>query len=414
MDYEDLIMALKNGGVPPEGANELCVGREKEIKEFQYLLKKVDQGKAITRFINGEFGSGKSFFLKYIEEMAYKDDFVVSKVTLGGNVPFNKIEIVYRNIVKNLRCKTGTSLEHIIEKWITHLKMMSYQQTDDPFKQNSVVKDNLLSELESARTHSNPFVVAIENYYDATNAGDQETANYAQAWLRGDSNIPYTYKRRFGVKGDVDRENAFKFIEALAAFVKSIGYSGLVVLIDEAEHILSLHTKKIRDVSYDYIRRIYDDCNENILKNTLFVFAGTTDFFDDLRRGVPSHIPLNERINENVLDTTHSDMRKPVIKLEGFKKEELTRLAERLMAIHEQVYDWNGTERIGPVLGSIVDMHESNAELFGGQVRPREFIQAFLGVLDTVQQNPQKLTTNESILDLFKQEEDTEIDEDDW
>lgn len=414
MDYEDLIMALKNGSVPPSGADEIRIGREKEIEEFRYLLKKVKEGKAITRFVNGEFGAGKSFFLKYLEEMAYKNDFVVSKVTLGGNIPFNKIDVVYRNIVKNLRCKTGTSLEHIIEKWITHHRMMAYQQTNDPFKQNSIIKDNMRSELEAARAESNSFVAAIENYYDATNSGDHETANYAQAWLRGDSNIPFTYKRKFGVKGDVDRENAFKFIEALAAFVKSIGYSGLVVLIDEAEHILSLHTKKIRDVSYDYIRRIYDDCNENILKNTLFVFAGTTDFFDDLRKGIPSHIPLNERINENVLDTTHSDMRKPVIKLEGFKKDELTELAENLISIHEQVYQWNCAERIEPVLSSIVDIHESNAELFGGQVRPREFIQAFLGVLDTVQQNPQELKTSESIIDLFKQEEEQEIDEDDW
>jgi len=413
MDYEDLMMALKNGGVPPVGAYELCIGREKEIAEFQYLLQKVDEGKAITRFIKGDFGSGKSFFLKYIEEMAYKKDFVVSKVTLGGNIPFNKIEIVYRNIVKNLRCKTGTSLDHIIEKWITHLKMMAYQQTNDPFKQNSIIKDNMRSELESARSYSNSFVAAIENYYDATNSGDHETANYAQAWLRGDSNIPYTYKRKFGVKGDVDRENAFKFIEALAAFVKSIGYSGLIVLIDEAEHILSLHTKKIRDVSYDYIRRIYDDCTENILKNTLFIFAGTTDFFDDLRKGTPSHIPLNERIDERIHDNNHPDMRKPVIKLEGFQKEELTELAERLMLIHEQVYNWNGTERIRPILGDIVNIHELNAELFG-EVRPRDFIQAFLGVLDTVQQNSQELNSNESILELFKQEEEQEIDEDDW
>ena len=413
MDNEDLIMALKNGSVPPTGAREICIGREKEIEEFEYLLKKVNEGKAITRFINGEFGSGKSFFLKYVEEMAYKDDFVVSKVTLGGNVPFNKIEIVYRNIVKNLRCKTGTSLEHIIEKWISHLQMMAIDQTSDPIKQNLIIKENMHSELESARKLSNPFVFAIENYYESIKTGDYETAKYAQAWLRGDSNIPFKFKNKFGVKGDVDRENAFKFLEALSAFLKSIGYSGLVVLIDEAEHILTLHSKKIRDVSYDYIRRIYDDCNENILKNTLFIFAGTTDFFEDLRKGAPSHIPLNERINENILETNHSDMRKPVIKLEGFKKEELITLAERLMVIHEQVYDWNATERIQPVLEGIVDFHESNAELSGGVVRPREFIQAFLSILDTVQQNPKELSTDKSILDLFKQEE-VEFEQDDW
>lgn len=413
MDYEDLIMALKNGSVPPTGVEEIRIGRELEIEEFRYLLKKVNDGKAITRFINGEYGSGKSFFLKNIEEMAFKDDFVVSKVTLGGNVPFNKIEIVYRNIVKNLRCKTGTSLEHIIEKWITHLQMMAYDQTSDPIKQNLIIKENMHSELDSARKHSNPFVVAIEKYHEAIKTGDYETAKYAQAWLRGDSNIPYTIKRKFGVKGDVDRENAFKFLEALAAFLKSIGYSGLVVLIDEAEHILTLHSKDIRDVAYDYIRRIYDDCNENIFKNTLFIFAGSTDFYGDIRKGVPSHLPLYERIHEDVLDPNNPDMRKPLIELEGFKKEELNELAKRLIVLHEQVYDWNCAERIGPILERIVDVHESNAGLTGGKVRPREFIKAFLSVLDTVQQNPEALSSEESILELFEEKE-TEFEEDDW
>ena len=27
---------------------------------------------------------------------------------------------------------------------------------------------------------------------------------YAQAWLRGDSNIPFTEKKKFGVKGDIN------------------------------------------------------------------------------------------------------------------------------------------------------------------------------------------------------------------
>ena len=79
------------------------------------------------------------------------------KLVLVGNVPFNKIEIVYRNIVKNLRCKTGTSLEHIIEKWISHLQMMALDQTSDPIKQNLIIKENMHSELESARKLSNPF-----------------------------------------------------------------------------------------------------------------------------------------------------------------------------------------------------------------------------------------------------------------
>lgn len=268
-------MAMKNGNVPSNGASEVCIGREKEIEEFKYLLKKTGEGKGITKFISGEFGSGKSFFLKVIEEMAFKDNFVVSKITLNRDVPFNKIEVVYKNIAKNLKCKTGTSLEHIIEKWITKLNMMAFNETTDPVKQNLIVTENMQNDLELAREHSNPFVVAIENYQKAMNAGDYETAKYAQAWLRGDSNIPFTEKRKFGVKGDIDRENTFKFLEALAAFIKSIGYSGLVILIDETEYIMNLHTKKLRDTAYNYLRDIYDECNLGKFQNTLFVFAGT-------------------------------------------------------------------------------------------------------------------------------------------
>lgn len=415
MDYEDIIMALKNGNVPSNGAAEICIGRENEIAEFQYLLKKVDEGKAITKFVNGEFGSGKSFFLKVIEEMAFEDNFVVSKVTLSRDVPFNKFEVVYKNIVKSLRCKTGTSLEHIIERWITKLKMMAFEETSDPVKQNLIVNENLHNDLERARKHSNPFAVAIENYHKAMNAGDYETAKYAQAWLRGDSNIPFTEKRKFGVKGDIDRENAFKFLEALAAFLKTIGYSGLVVLIDEAEYMMMLTTKKLRDTAYNYLRDIYDECSLGNFQNTLFVFAGTPQFFEDPKLGVPSYKALSDRI-EDALDTSLKDLRKPVIKLEGFTKDELIEIAGKLMIMHEEVFEWNGSDQISPVLESIVDLHEENAALTGGKVTPRMFVRSFISVLDTVQQNPDEFDTDKDILKVFEEKE-TEFEEefdDDW
>ena len=384
MDYEDIIMALKNGNVPSNGAAEICIGRENEINEFRYLLKKIDEGKAITKFVNGEFGSGKSFFLKVIEEIAFEDNFVVSKVTLSRDIPFNKFEVVYKNVVKSLRCKTGTSLEHIIERWITKLKMMAFEETSDPVKQNLIVNENLHNDLDKARKNENSFTAAIENYNKAMNSADYDTAKYAQAWLRGESNIPFTEKRKFGVKGDINRENAFKFLEALAAFLKTIGYSGLVVLIDETEYTMHLQSKKLRDTAYNYIRDIYDECSLGNFQNTLFVFAGTPQFFDDPKLGVHSYQALSDRI-EDSLDTSLKDLRKPVIKLEGFTKEELIEIAGKLMIMHEEVFEWNGNDKINPVLENIVDLHEENAALTGGKVTPRMFVRSFISVLDTVQ-----------------------------
>lgn len=421
MDYENIIMALKNGTVPAKDAAEICIGREKELDEFKYLLNKITEGKAFTKFVSGEYGAGKSFFLKILEETAFEDNYIVSKVTLSRDVPFNKFEVVYRNIVKTLRCKTGTSLEHVIEKWIMHLKMMAYQQTDDPVKQNLIIRENMHSELENARKHSNPFVVAIENYYDAMNSGDYETAKYAQAWLRGDSNIPFKYKSKFGVKGDIDKENAFKFLEALAAFIRTIGYSGLVVLIDEAEQIMTLQQKKFRDTAYDYIRYIYDECSLENFKYILFVFAGTPEFFEDPKRGTPSYEALGDknigRIQNPLDNTSYQDVRNPIITLEGFNKDQLLEIANNIKLMHSKAFEWDSNQKVNSELvGKIVELHESNAaQLKGGKVSPRQFIRPFISVLDTVHQNPNDLDTDDKIMKLF---EETEIEfdefEDDW
>ena len=48
MDYENILMALKNGNVPESGVKELCIGREKQVNEFEKLLDKVDNKKAIV------------------------------------------------------------------------------------------------------------------------------------------------------------------------------------------------------------------------------------------------------------------------------------------------------------------------------------------------------------------------------
>lgn len=418
MDYESVLMALKNGNVPESGVKDLCIGRERQIEEFENLLNKVNDKKAIVKFINGEFGAGKSFFLKVIEEMAYDENFVVSWISLSNDVPFNKIDVVYKNIVKSLKCKTGTSLSHIIDRWITGLKMMAYEETSDSQKQNQLVQESIHDDLAETREHANAFATAIENYNVLMNEEDYETAEYVKAWLRGDSNIPFTVKRKFGVKGDVNKENAINFLEALSIFVKSIGYSGLVVLIDEAEFTMNLHNTKLRDVAYNYMRDIYDNCNLGKFENSLFVFAATPELFDNQKKGIPSYEALDDRLKD-VLDTDLEDMRKPIFNLKGFGEDDLMDVSAKLISMHAEAYNWNAADKINPVLKDIVKIHIENAGLTGGRVIPRTFIRSFVSILDMVQQNQSHFKDSSEILNVFNDREaelNENIDEfdDDW
>ncbi|MDR3290735.1 MAG: ATP-binding protein [Methanobrevibacter sp.] len=413
MEYEDIIVALKSGNVPAEGVLDICIGRDNELNEFNNLLDKIEQGKAYTKFINGEYGSGKSFFLKVIEEIAMEKNFVVSWITLSNDIPFNKIDVIYKNIANTLKCKTGISLEHIINRWITNIKMMAFEESSNPQEQNDFIEKEINKDLKDVRIHANSIATAIENYYKFSNEGDNVNANYIQAWLRGDPNIPFTIKRKFGVKGDVNKETAFKFLEAMSVFIKSIGYSGLVVLFDEAEFIMNLHTKKLRDIAYNYIRDLYDNCSLGKFSNSLFLFAGTPEFFNDPKKGVPSYVALNNRI-ENVLDSEFKDLRKPIIDLKGLKREDLIELTNKLINMHEKSYNWNGNQLLDPIIPQIVDKHEINAGLTGGKVNPRTFVRSFISVLDTVQQNENEFKNIESILDLFNSKETEFEDDEDW
>jgi thiaminase len=411
MNYEDIIQALKEGNVPSNGTSEICVGRDLEVKEIKRLFDKIMEGKGLTKFIEGDYGAGKSFMLKIIEEMAFEDNFVVSKVTITRDVPFNKFEEVYKDIVGSLRCKTGTSLQHVIERWLTNLKMFAMDETTDQIEQNRIIIENMRTDLKEARKYSNTFVTAIEQYYRAANTGEDEVANYAQAWLRGESNIPFSIKRQFGVKGDVTKENAFFFLEALAAFLSSIGYNGLVILIDELELIRTLHNQKMRDTAYHYIRFIYDECNQGRFEKTLFVFAGTSELYDDPKKGIPSYKALDDRIKDALI-SSYDDLRKPIMRLDGFKKDDLNELSKKMVEMHSSVYKWKAENLINPVIDDIVDMHENNALLTGGKVTPRVYVRTFISVLDTVQQNPEELCTKDKILELFEKEEVLEIDDD--
>ena len=418
MENEDILMALKNGNVPSKGVKNLAIGRDKEIDEFERLLAKVDnEDKAIVKFLNGEFGAGKSFFLKVIEDIAYEKNFVVSWITIGPQLPLNKIDVVYRNIAKTLKCKTGTSLEHIIKRWITHLQMVTLELANDKSEERKILLELVHDELEETRNYSSAFARAIENYAKLLYQNNMEGCSAVIAWLRGDENIPHTLKQKFGIKGEINKETALDFLGALSIFIKSIGYSGLVILIDEVEYVMKLRTQDMRDAAYNYIRDIYDNCNLGKFQSSLFVFAGTNDLFED-SRGIPSYEALDDRI-KHVLDTDLIDMRTPVVKLQGFDKNEIMEISQKILEMHSEVYNWDACEKFNPILENIAEKHVLDASVTGNRVTARIFIRKFISLLDTVQQNQELFKTSEDILiefdekpnELFAEEYDTFDDE---
>lgn len=72
-----IIESLKAGLVPRIGLQHIQVGRANELKEMIKDFALIADGGAKTRFIIGEYGCGKTFFLTLAKLIAHEKNFVV-------------------------------------------------------------------------------------------------------------------------------------------------------------------------------------------------------------------------------------------------------------------------------------------------------------------------------------------------
>lgn len=123
-----IIKSLEGGVVPNLGVQHLLVGRNREVEEVIKILDNVADGESDIRFWVGDFGSGKSFMLATIEQIALQKNFVVSTLDLNPSRRFyatdRKAVALYTEIIDNIKTKTlksGNVLSSIIEEWLNQI-----------------------------------------------------------------------------------------------------------------------------------------------------------------------------------------------------------------------------------------------------------------------------------------------------
>ena len=82
-ERDTIIQALRAGVVPKLGLQHIQVGRVGEIAELVKDMDRLADGGAAIRFVIGEYGSGKTFFLNLIRLVALEKGLVVMSADLA-------------------------------------------------------------------------------------------------------------------------------------------------------------------------------------------------------------------------------------------------------------------------------------------------------------------------------------------
>ena len=82
-DRDAIIQALAAGVVPKAGLRHIQVGRAAEINAFVRDIDRLADGGSTVRFIIGEYGSGKTFFLNLVRLIALERKLVAVQADLA-------------------------------------------------------------------------------------------------------------------------------------------------------------------------------------------------------------------------------------------------------------------------------------------------------------------------------------------
>lgn len=397
-----IIKSLEAGVVPNMGVQHLLVGRNREVEEIIKILDTVSDGGSDIRFWVGDFGSGKSFMLATIEQIALQKNFVSSTLDLNPSRRFyasdRKAVALYTEIIDNIKTKTlksGNVLDSIIEEWLNNV----FSKLGDSLGVDisEIIKGSYKKEVTnhilntigefSAVGLSFEFGQAIVKYYEAFIEDDRILRTNAIRWLRGDITTKTESKKILGINQIINDDNWFDALKNMSELFLGLGYSGFVVNFDEAVNLYKLPQSVTRERNYERILNIYNECKSNIAKGLFINFGATRKTVFDESRGLSSYGALKGRLgSEDSMDNKLVNTSRTVLGLKPLSNEEIYTLLENLV----NVYNVNYKESISISENEIITYMEGQLNRPGADefLTPRTVIKDFIEILDLKRQNP--------------------------
>ena len=100
---EDIVSALRRGTVPSSGLDALAVGIDTFAPTLDDELESVSAGRGGFKAVRGEYGTGKTFFGRWLQERARARGFAATEVQINETeTPLHRLETVYRRLVEQI------------------------------------------------------------------------------------------------------------------------------------------------------------------------------------------------------------------------------------------------------------------------------------------------------------------------
>ena len=388
-DRDAIISSLRAGVVPRRGFAHIQVGRADEVTAIGRDLDRVADGGSMVRFIIGDYGAGKTFFLNLAASMAAEKKLVTAAADL---TPDRRLHAtggqsrgLYAELMRNLATRSipdGGALPGVVDRFVTTAQS---DARDHGVSVGSVISGRLQDLSQMVGGYD--FAQVIGQYWAGYDSGNDQLMADAIRWLRGEFTTKTDARIALGVRTIVDDSSVYDTLKLMARFVRLAGFAGLVVCFDEMVNLYKLANTVARNSNYEQVLRIVNDCLQGLAAGLGVLFGGTPELLMDTRRGLYSYDALRGRLAENSFAVGGlADYTGPVLRLANLAPEDMWVLLHKL----RHVYAGGDTARYLVPDETLTAFMDHCAHRIGDAYfrTPRTTVKEFLNFLAVLEQNP--------------------------
>jgi hypothetical protein len=393
----EIIDALRRGTVPQRGLDAFAVGTDRFAAAFDDELTTAAAGGAGFKAVRGDYGSGKTFVVRWLAERARIQGFATAEVQISeGETPLHHLEAVYRRLCERLTTAdtAGGALRSVVDSWFFALhEDVAAAGTAPPGDAEAVLAatDALAEQrLGTVAARAPALAAVLRGYRRALADGDTARAEGLLAWLGGQPHVAASVKRAAGIRGDLDHDAALAFLAGLLTILRGAGYAGLVFVLDEVETLQRVRSDA-RDRALNALRQLIDEVDQGRFPALYLVITGTPAFFDG-PQGAQRLAPLAQRLHTDFTTDARFDSPRAVqLRLAGFTVDGLGEVGRRTRDLYAEATADPGRIRSACDDDYIALLAKAVTGDLGGRVgiAPRVFLKKLVGdVLDRVDQFP--------------------------
>jgi hypothetical protein len=396
---QHILSRLGEAGQPPEvGIAHINVGNETYLRvlEEEYLRPIAEEGRGSSfKLVQAYYGGGKTHFLHCVRERAWSLGFPAGIVGLSPDeCPFDDPVRIYTAVAREVAWPPRDPLVPPARGVDELLRSALEEKT--AASPPEAVRGWVLQQVRRVPADSHSYRMAVARFLLAILDGETDAEDILAAYLRGEA-VAASDLKDFGVREEIQRHTAFRFLRSLIQVLQAIGAPGLLLGFDELDRNLSFGASRRRAIA-DNLRQLIDLCGREALPGLLCLYAVPPEF---LTRIVPEYVALQQRLEAPSALSARSPQA-VVIDLENLdlpQEDLLAGIGERILRVFQVAHGasldgkvqsanlrllaktvlertWDVAHRRSFVKAAVALL--ADQERSGGRKLPKEHLEAFL------------------------------------